>query len=268
MTGDELMPSVVDRKPSLPTGVTSTWDWGSAWLGRKRLCAAACVLAFAGAFAFEGELARVLAALVLIDVAVLSLPWRVPRAARSMRSIWLENLASQAMPLGAVTALLVFGPAWLWHVGSWWWYPVALVLGVAVVAISGLNLRMLFSGELAFLAGPRPRAHAAVHAICAVTGPPGEETVFRGVVFLASGIGAVVMPALAAVAFVARHYLPRQAASRIGARGLVTQVAGAVVMLSLTVASRSLYPAIAAHLINNAPQAFLVVQRGRIGGHA
>jgi hypothetical protein len=263
------MTSPTASRAGLPTTPAPTWDWQSVRFDRSRvvaLVALVALVAFAGALAARGGLAGVLAALVTTDIVVMCLPWRVPRAGRTMRSIVLENLTYQVMPLGALVAVVSAGPSWLTRTGSWWWYSIALLTGAALVAVSGVSLSMLFSGELAFLAGPRPAAHVRAHVAAALAGPPGEEAVFRCVVFLTYGIGAVVTPALAAVAFVARHHLPPRSAGQIRLRALGTEVAAASLLLGLTVASRSLYPAAVAHLVNNVPQAVLEIQRGRIGG--
>lgn len=248
-----------------PAARLSAFDRGRVHFDAVRLCAAAWLLAFAGLLGTRGGLARVLAALIVADVAIMSLPWRVPRDGRTMRSIVAENLAYQAAPLCAVAAVLVADPVWIRRSGAWFWYPAALVLGTALVALSGLSLRRLWSGELAFLAGPRPGPHAAVRVAGALAAPSGEEVIFRGVVFLPGDFTAA-LSAVAAVAFVARHYVPPRVSRRLDARGLATQAAAAAVMLGLTVASRTLYPAIAAHLINNAAQAVLEIQRWRTGG--
>jgi len=258
-----MVPAASPAAPPSP-GPTSTWERHGTRLGRTRLAAALLMLAFAAALATEDNLTRMLAALAAADVAIMSLPWRVPRASRSVRSILLENAAYQVMPLGALAAVLVSWPSWLSRAGAWWWYPVALLAGAALVAIGGTDLRMLLSGELAFLAGPRAKAHARAHVAGALAGPPGEEAVFRGVVFMTFGAAAVVTPVLAAVAFVARHHLPPGSAPR--PRLLFTESAAAVLLLALTVASRSIYPAVVAHLVNNTPQALLEGQRGRMGG--
>jgi membrane protease YdiL (CAAX protease family) len=224
------------------------------------------MLAFSCALAFVNDLARVLAVLVAVDVAAMALPWRVPRAGRSMRSILLENLAYQAMPLGALTAVLAAGPSWLGRAGSWWWYPISALVGTALVWISGLDLRGVASGELAFLMGPRPRAHAHAHTAAALIGPPGEEAMFRGPVLLATGASSAVISTFAAAAFIARHHLPPRPSAPFRPRVLATELAASLLLSGLVLASRSLYPAVVAHLINNAPQALLEVQRGRIGG--
>jgi hypothetical protein len=220
------------------------------------------MVAFAIAVAFAGGLGRAVAALTVVDVVVMSLPWRVPRPGRSMASIWLENLAYLVLPLGSLLAAIVMRPAWLGDAGSWWWYLVALAAGAGLVAGSGLDLRAVASGELAFLMGPRTKGHAASHVVNALVGPPGEEVAFRSPALYATGAGAIVVPALGILGFVARHHLAPQAQSRVPGRVVATQVAAALVLLALTALSRSIYPALVAHLVNNVPQAVLEAQRG------
>jgi membrane protease YdiL (CAAX protease family) len=262
-----VSPSVGDRaSPPRPGRPLPTWDRRCARFDRTRSAAAFLLIAFASVLLAGNGLARAVAALVAADVAIMSLPWRVPRAGRSMRSILSENLAYQAVPLCAALLVLAAGPPRIRHVGDWWWYPLALLAGAALVALSGINLAMLRSGELAFLAGPRPKAHAAAHVAGALLMPFGEEAVFRGVVLFSTGASAVIAPAVAAAAFVARHYLPPQASRSARVRDIGTQAVAALALLGLTAASRSLYPAIIAHLTNNAPQAVLAAQRGRTGG--
>lgn len=254
---------VTGSAPPAARAHPSTWDPAGTTFGARRAVAAACMVAFAAAAAaVSGGLGPAVAALVVVDIAVMSLPWRVPRAGRSMPSIWLENLAYLVMPMGALLAAIATRPGWLGNAGSWWWYAVAVVAGAALVAGSGVDLRALASGELAFLMGPRPKQHAAAHVLSALVGPPGEEVAFRAPLLYTSGVAAVAAPPLGVLGFVARHHLAPQARDRIDRRVLVTQVAAALIFLALTALSRSVYPALVAHLLNNIPQAVLEAQRG------
>lgn len=245
----------------------STWDAGAWRLDRPRLLAAGSLLAYAAGLAVLGSGAvRWLSVLVLFDVAVMSLPWRVPRHTRSIASLWAETLAYQAALLAAVAVVAAERPDWLTSLGHPGWYAVAALVGVALVVGSGIRLRLLLGGELAFLAGPDRPGHAAALASSAVVAAVCEEPLFRGVALEGDGAATAALAVLAAVAFVGRHHLPPAASERTTRRGLALQVAGAAALLGLTVASGSIYPAVLAHLLNNAPSAVLAVQRGRMGG--
>lgn len=244
-----------------------TWEPGAWRLDRARLLAAACLVAYAAALVAWAEGAsRWFAALVLFDVAVMSLPWRVPRDTRSIPSLWLETIAYQVAPVTAAVVALIAHRDWFTDLASPLWYVAGAALGVAVVVLSGVRLRLLFGGELAFLAGPDRPGHAAALSSSAVVAAVCEEPLFRGVALGPSGATAVALGVVAAVAFVARHHLPPAAAARTSAQGRLTQLAAAAGFLVLTMASGSLYPAMLAHLVNNAPSAVLAVQRGRMGG--
>ena len=223
----------------------------------SRLATALLMMAFAD-LTTKDNLTRMLAALVADDVAIMSLPWRVPTASRSLRSILLENAAYEVMPLGALAVVLAYRPYWLSRVGAWRWYLGALLVGAALVAASGTDLRVLLYGELALLAGPQAQAHALAHFAAALVAPPGEAAVLRGVVFVTRGAAAVVTPAMAAVAFVARHHLSPGLAPR---PPLVVSESAAVLLLVLRLASQSIYPVMVAHLVNKTPQALLEGQR-------
>jgi hypothetical protein len=218
--------------------------------------------------------ARWFALLILLDVVVMSLPWRVPRATRSLPSILLETIAYQVAPIAAVAVALTHHRDWFTAVPPAAWLVAGAALGGGLVLGSGMRLKLLLAGELAFLAGPDRPGHAAALASSSVLAAGCEEVLFRGVALAAVGVAAGASPGaaawalalLAAVAFVARHHLPPAASARTGPRGLAIQAAAAGGLLALTVGSGSLYPAMLAHLVNNAPAAVLAVQRGRLGG--
>jgi membrane protease YdiL (CAAX protease family) len=93
----------------------------------------------------------------------------------------------------------------------------------------------------------------------------GEEFLFRSVATSGRGAGWALACVLAAVAFVARHHVPRGADACTRRTDLAVQVVAAVLLLGLTVASGSLYPAVLCHLLANTPTAVLAVQRATPG---
>ena len=232
-----------------------------AW---PRVAAGGTLLAYGAALLAVPRIGGVLAALVVFDVVVMSLPWRLPRSSRGLASVWLETLAYQVAPFGFLAVALADRERWFARGASPWWFAIALATGVGVVALSGIGVRRLLSGELAFVAGPRRPGHAAALAAVPVAAPVAEEAMFRGVA-LSSFAGATPLALLAAAAFVARHYVPPGAARGARRRDVATRCAAAGALLALTVGSGSLYPALVAHLVGNAPAALLAVQRGLEG---
>lgn len=248
----------------------TTWD-RTAWrLERPRLVAAAGLAAYAVALLVLGSgTVRWFAALLAVDLVVMSLPWRVPRDTRSVPSLWLETLAYQVAPVGALVVAVADDRRWLTELGAPGWYVAGALLGAGLVLLSGMRLRLLLGGELAFLAGPDRWGHAVALASSALVAAVCEEVLFRGVGLDARDTGdvaAYVLAAVAAVGFVARHHLPPAASARTTAQGVLTQFAGAAGLLVLVLASGSIYPAMVAHLVNNAPSAVLAVQRAQLGG--
>jgi Type II CAAX prenyl endopeptidase Rce1-like len=251
--------------PAAPRG--SSWDWTTWRPDRGRLAAAGCVLAFAVAlWAQGGSAQRAMGCLTVVETALLGLPWRLPRDARSARSFRAESLAGLLAPVGAVVVALACGAPWLRHGAAWWWYPLAAAAGVGVLLAGGMDVRALLGGELAFVLGPTPRSHARTRATCTAVGPFGEEVLFRGTVLAAASPATASFGLLAAVAFVARHHVQPGSNRRGSSRALLTEIAAAAVLLALTVASGSILPALLAHLINNIPAVVLELQRERPEG--
>ena len=69
------------------------------------------------------------------------------------------------------------------------------------------------------------------------------------------------MGLLGAVAFVATHHLQPGANRRRDTRVVLTEIAAGASLLMLTLASRSVYPAMVAHALNNGPGIALELQR-------
>ncbi|MFF5970035.1 type II CAAX prenyl endopeptidase Rce1 family protein [Streptomyces sp. NPDC012769] len=250
----------------------------SAWpLDRERTTAAACVIAFCAALFAQGGAARWVAAALVLDVLLAALPWRTPRAGRSGPSFWAETLCGIAVPAGAGVAALMGGLAWGTEAADWWWYVVAVGVGAVLVLTGGMNLKALVSGDLAFVYGPTPRSHALARVTASTVSPLGEELVFRGVVLAsAAGVGAGVggtgsggtggawsLGLLAAIAFVARHHLPAGQNRRGSSRALLAEITAAGLLLALVAASGSVWPALLAHALNNAPSVVFELQRER-----
>ncbi|MFD7510564.1 CPBP family intramembrane glutamic endopeptidase [Streptomyces sp. NPDC059853] len=115
--------------------------------------------------------------------------------------------------------------------------------------------------------GPTPRTHGIARATITLTGPCGEEVLFRGIALTvasqASALGPLVL--LGAVAFVASHHVSPGTNGRASDRALLTEIFASAVLLILTLLSESLYPALLAHLLNNVPAAVLQLQRENKG---
>lgn len=238
-----------------------TFDFSEWRLERARVVAACSMLAFAAALWAEDGIWRVLAALIVADVAVQALPWRLPRGERSAPSICAEEALYVAVPVAFFVAALARGDAWITATPDAWWYAIAVVAGVALVWLGGMSLSALLSGALAFVAPPLKRAHKWSRVASMVVAPPGEEAIFRGAALAAAPAAAWPLGLLAGAAFVARHHLPAGLSARTPTRVVVTQAASAAVLLWLTLASSSVYPALVAHYVNNAPSLLLEVQR-------
>ena len=240
---------------------SSSLDFANWRLGTARLTAACCELAFAAAALSQDGVWRLAGAVVLFDVAVQALPWRLPRSERSVASIWVEEALCLAGPTVFFVVVVAQARAWATALPAAWWFPVAFLVGVALVWAGGMPIRALLSGALAFLAPPLRRRHKWSRAAAMVIAPPGEEALFRGVVLTASSAATVPLGLLGAAAFVARHHLAPGLSARTPARAVATQIAAAVALLALTLASGSIYPALLAHYVNNAPSVLLELQR-------
>lgn len=243
----------------VPTFDRTTWRPST-----RRVAAAGCVVAFACALpqtpvAGPGS-GWLLAGLMIAEVLALLLPWGLPRNGRGAGSFWLEALLGLTAPVGCLVVVLFHQPDWLRAAGDWPWYVAGVAFGAGLVALSGLDLRSLVSGDLAFVMGPTPRSHAIARACTSVTGPLGEEFLFRGVLLVAAAPVALPLGLLAAVAFVARHHVSAGSNMRGSARGMIIEITAAAGFLAMTMWSGSIYPALVAHLLNNVPMVVLHVQ--------
>ncbi|WP_196930028.1 CPBP family glutamic-type intramembrane protease [Micromonospora ureilytica] len=223
------------------------------------------MLAFAFALWAQGGPSRAVAALVVVETALLCLPWRLPRIHRSGRSFWVETLCGLVAPGGALIVLVVAQRNLLTQLADWWWFVAAAGVGGVFWLVSGLDIRAVPSGMLAFLMGPTPRSQGRARAVCAAAGPFGEEALFRSVVLTTASAAATPMGLLSAVAFVARHHVSPGSNGRGTTRATLTEIAAAVLLLVLTVLSQSLFPALLAHLINNLPGVIIELQREDTG---
>jgi hypothetical protein len=253
-----LTPHPVER---VARPLSGSFDFAGWRLERTRMVAACCVLVFGAVAWTEGGVWRLLAILLLLDVAVQALPWRLPRGERSALSICTEEALYLVAPTVFLVVALARGEEWITAVPAVWWYPVAVGAGGALVWIGGMSIRALVSGALAFVAPPLRRPHKWARAASMVLAPPGEEAVFRGVALAAAPAMALPLGLLGGVAFVSRHHLPPGVSARTPARAVVTQIVSAAGLLGLTLASGSIYPALLAHYVNNAPSVLLEVQR-------
>ncbi|WP_336047517.1 CPBP family glutamic-type intramembrane protease [Streptomyces sp. CA2R101] len=226
----------------------------------RQLMAAATVAAFAvGLWTVGAVPLRVVAVLLVAEAVLMGLPWRVPRGGRSGASIWAETLAGLVAPLGALVLTACTAPQWLTRSAEWWWFAVALAVGAGLVVLSGLRPAGLFTGELAFVLGPTPRSHGSARAFAGAVGAVGEEILFRAPVLMVAD--PALLGLLAATAFVAQHHIQPGANRRGTVRSTAVEIAGAVALLALTLASQSVYPALLAHLVNNIPQIVIELQR-------
>lgn len=253
-TAHERTPAPVRHLPSL--------DWRRWRLDKERLTAALCVLAFAAALLTGGHgPSRVVGGLLVVETALLSLPWGLPRDQRSAASFWAESCVGLITPVGAVAAAVLGGAPWITRGAAWWWYPVAVGAGAGLMLAGGMNLRALVTGELAFVLGPAPRSHARARMMCAAVGPVGEEAAFRGTVLAALPAATGALGLLGAVAFVARHHVPSGSNGRGSTRSLLAEAGASTVLLLITLAPGSVYPALLAHMVNNVPPVVLEFQR-------
>ena len=215
----------------------------------------------AAAVAVRGADARVVAALLAVDVAVPLLPWRVPRRDRSGVSYWAESI----VPVGALTVAaaisLAGGAAWaaLPHPA---WLLAGGLTGIVLLRATGTDVRSVLSGDLAALLGPDRPSHACARGTAILLAPFAEEAVFRGV---APGLPGVdwSVAVLALLAFVGRHHVVRGLERRATRRILLTETSSGLAFLALAAASGSIWPAVVAHALNNLPFAVLEFQQAR-----
>lgn len=226
-----------------------------------QIAAAALMLAYAAAVWPVTGVGPVLAGLLVFDVATQLLPWRYPRSQRTALSIWAEVLLYLAAPTAVLAVAVATGQPWATRPAHPGWYLVALAVGAALVWLGGTPLRALLTGDLAFLAPPVSRRHKWARCVSTAAAPPGEEMMFRAPVLAASGPGAVAFGLLAGAAFVARHHAPPGLHQRTSTRTLLARIAAATALLALTWAAHSIFPALLAHYVNNAPSFLLELQR-------
>jgi hypothetical protein len=246
-------------EPSRPVQA-SAFDFRAWRLESRQIAAAGAVLAYAAALWMRDARGdRALGALVVAETALLCLPWRLPRSQRSGASFWAETLVGLVAPVGALAVALVTGASWLRVAGAWWWYPLGVVAGLALLALSGMRPGALFSGEIAFALGPTRRSHARARSFTTAVGPPGEEALFRGPALVTPHVASFGL--LAAVAFAARHHVQPGGNGRGAPRQTLTEVVAAAGFLLIALWSHSIYPAMVAHLVNNLPGFVVESQR-------
>lgn len=243
-----------------------TFDRAAWRVPPERLLAASCVVAFAAAqwqvdWSPMPWTAHAIGVLLVLEAVLLSLPWSLPRDHRGAAGFVAESVAGLIVPIGAVVVLLVAAEPRLSTGAAGWWYVVAFGFGVVLLLLGGVTPRGLFGGRSAFLLGPTPRSHGVARAACCLVSPPGEEAVFRGVVLVAPPGAALPLAMLGAVAFVARHRVQPGDNGRGATRAFVVEAIAATGLLTLTVCSGSLWPALLSHLVNNVPLAMLQLQR-------
>jgi membrane protease YdiL (CAAX protease family) len=235
-------------------------DWHNWQLTPGRLAAAGCVLAYAFAlFTVGSAAASWLGVLLVAQVALLCLPWRLPREQRGRLSFWAESFAGLSAPIGAVVVAALSRPDWLTRGVAWWWLAAGVITGAGLVLFSGVNLRALASGQLAFLLGST--RHGRARATAGAVGPFGEEALFRGTVLAASATAATPIGLLASVAFVATHFIQPGDNGRGSTRAMAVAIVAGAALLLLAIGSGSIYPGLIAHLLNNVPGVVLELQR-------
>ena len=229
------------------------------WDNRRLYGFAAAVVYPVGLLSARSTPLRAIAVLLLVEAVLIGLPWRVPRGRRGGVSFWAESLCGTIASIGAIVLVLVDRPGWLRSAGGWWWYPVAMLFAAGLILLSGLNLRAVLGGELAFVLGPTRRSHSLARSYATVVGAVGEELLFRAPVAL--WLRSTPLAMLGAVGFVGRHYIPPGSNRRGALRGTLAELAAAAGLWGLTLASGSIYPAMIAHLLNNLPQLVVELQR-------
>ncbi|NEA49360.1 CPBP family glutamic-type intramembrane protease [Streptomyces sp. SID10815] len=252
---------------SARTGFLSRAFDRAAWPPRPvRLLSAAVMAVFAVALWHQGGVWRAAAALVMVDALAGLLPWRMPRTLRTGVAYWAENAVALAVPISFIACAAGSGADWLTQGAAWWWYGVALVVAAALLLAGGMDFRLLFSGDLAFLMGPSTPLQARTRAATGTLAPFGEEALYRSPAVTAAGPFGVVVSLLGAAAFIARHHVG-DSKWRMAPRVLATELLAALSLLALVALSGSVYPALLAHLLNNAPSVLLELQRSQKDSH-
>ena len=248
------------REPQLRYAATFAW---SSWRpGRIRLLSAVVLAAFAAVLLIRHRSGDVqLTCLVIVETALLLLPWRLPRIDRSDASFCSEIAVGLIIPVGATVTTLLIRPGWLSSGGNPLWYLAAPALAAALVAAQGTDLRGVIGGDLSFLAGATPAWFRRGRSTAIAVGPIGEEFAFRGPVLTGAD---PVLAVLGAVAFIARHHVQPGRNGRGTIRAWAVEVLGAAGFLLLTWLSGSLYPAITAHLLYNLPGLVVELRRDTV----
>jgi membrane protease YdiL (CAAX protease family) len=218
-----------------------------------------CLLGALLLFTGQGALSRLVAGVLFLDVVLHRLPWR-PREDRTAFGYWVEAL-TYTLPLTAVAiAWVVLDPA-AHEAGPLAWFAAAPLVAGVIIRLSGVNLTALRSGDLAFLAGPLPLHRVTARGLAVIVSPLFEEVLFRGIPATLPRLQAVGL-LLGGAAFVAHHHLGRgdDPATLPAVR---IELIAAVLLGGLVVASGSVWPAVAAHLLANVPHLVLDVQRLR-----
>jgi membrane protease YdiL (CAAX protease family) len=204
------------------------------------------------------------ALLLLLDIAVYFLPWRIPRLDRKNLSYGFEQFCYMVPAIGVGLAVLRSGLSWTRPT------PISLLLavlvGVGLMALGGLARSGLLSGDIAFISYDGAPGHALIRGFAVLAFPAAEEAAYRGpllAVLVGPSYLRWVVAVVCGLAFVGHHYL--LAGTEFNLRQLRFQVGAAIALGVLTAWSRSLLPAILAHLIANLPQGLLEGQRYLLG---
>jgi membrane protease YdiL (CAAX protease family) len=199
---------------------------------------------------------------VLADVLVTYLPWRLPRRARSATSYWAETLV-YLLPATAAAAVAAFEAPEVYARPDAVWFAAAIAAGGLLVVMSGVSVRGVIAGDLAFLSGPDRSSDAAARATALAATPVGEEALFRGIV-LPLGDPSAGLVVLSGVAFVTRHHLI-PGLPRASGRQVLVEALATILFLGLALGSGSVLPSLVAHLIANAPLFVTEVQIAAAG---
>jgi membrane protease YdiL (CAAX protease family) len=210
---------------------------------------------------FYAELGGVVGADLLAGVAL----WRLGRISSLRRAQLLENIGYLTVFALAIAITVLARPTWLGTAGAWPWYGGGIVVGLGLIWLSGLRPAAIASGELAFLAGPKPVADTIVSSAILLAGAAAEEVMFRSPALAKPTATAIQVALLGAVLFVARHHFPGWASARRSApRIYAVEGAASLAFVILTMMSGSIYPAIVAHVVSNCPSVVILIQRSRV----